>query len=209
MRDGNVGAETLVGRGLISDEIKNRIRDRVDIADVVGQHVSLRRAGQNLVGLCPFHQEKSPSFSVSSSKQMFYCFGCKAGGDVFAFLSKMTGATFPEVLRELGDKVGIAVEESPAERGQRGQAHRIEEMNQAALTWFQSNLRDPQLGATAREYLVRRGIQQATVEAFRLGASSSDWEGLCKFLARKGFSPSDSVTAGLITISYGFFHFRF
>lgn len=199
MRDGNVGVETLVGRGLISDEIKNRIRDRVDIADVVGQHVSLRRAGQNLVGLCPFHQEKSPSFSVSSSKQMFYCFGCKAGGDVFAFLSKMTGATFPEVLRELGDKVGIAVEESPAERGQRGQAHRIEEMNQAALTWFQSNLRDPQLGATAREYLVRRGIQQATVEAFRLGASSSDWEGLCKFLARKGFSPSDSVTAGLIT----------
>lgn len=188
-----------MGRGLISDDIKNRIRDRVDIADVVGQHVSLRRAGQNLVGLCPFHQEKSPSFSVSSSKQMFYCFGCRAGGDVFAFLAKVTGATFPEVLRELGDKVGIAVEESPAERGQRGQAHRIEEMNQAALTWFQSNLRDPQLGATAREYLVRRGIQQSTVETFRLGASSSDWEGLCKFLARKGFSASDSVTAGLIT----------
>jgi DNA primase len=188
-----------VGRGLISDEIKNRIRDRVDIADVVGQHVSLRRAGQNLVGLCPFHQEKSPSFSVSSSKQMFYCFGCKAGGDVFAFLSKVTGATFPEVLRELGDKVGIAVEESPAERGQRGHAHRIEEVNQAALTWFQSNLRDSQLGATAREYLIRRGIQQSTVEMFRLGVSSSDWEGLCKFLARKGFSASDSVTAGLIT----------
>ena len=188
-----------MGRGLISDEIKNRIRDRVDIADVVGQHVSLRRAGQNLVGLCPFHQEKSPSFSVSSSKQMFYCFGCKAGGDVFAFLSKVTGATFPEVLRELGDKVGIAVEESPAERGQRGHAHRIEEVNQAALTWFQSNLRDSQLGVTPREYLIRRGIQQSTVEMFRLGASSSDWEGLCKFLARKGFSASDSVMAGLIT----------
>ncbi|MBS0155778.1 MAG: DNA primase [Nitrospira sp.] len=188
-----------MGRGLISDEIKNRIRDRVDIADVVGQHVSLRRAGQNLVGLCPFHQEKSPSFSVSSSKQMFYCFGCKAGGDVFAFLSKMTGATFPEVLRELGDKVGIAIEESLTERGQRGQAHRIEEMNQAALTWFQSNLRDPSLGATAREYLVRRGIQQSTVEAFRLGVSSSDWEGLCKVLSRKGFSASDGMTAGLIT----------
>ena len=188
-----------MGRGLISDDIKNRIRDRVDIADVVGQHVSLRRAGQNLVGLCPFHQEKSPSFSVSSSKQMFYCFGCKAGGDVFAFLSKMTGATFLEVLRELGDKVGITVEESPAERGQRGQAHRIEEMNQAALTWFQSNLRDPHIGATAREYLLKRGIQQSTVEAFRLGASSSDWEGLCKFLVRKGFSASDSMAAGLVT----------
>ena len=199
MRDGNVGAETLVGRGLISDEIKSRIRDRVDITDVVGQHVSLRRAGQNLMGLCPFHQDKSPSFSVSPSKQMFYCFGCKAGGDVFAFLTRMTGATFPEVLRELGDKVGISIEESPAERGQRGQAHRIEEMNQAAMLWFQSNLRDPHLGATAREYLVGRGIQQPTVEAFRIGVSSSDWDGLCKFLIRKGCSASDGVSAGLIT----------
>lgn len=188
-----------MGRGLISDEIKSRIRDRVDITDVVGQHVSLRRAGQNLMGLCPFHQDKSPSFSVSPSKQMFYCFGCKAGGDVFAFLTRMTGATFPEVLRELGDKVGISIEESPAERGQRGQAHRIEEMNQAAMLWFQSNLRDPQIGATAREYLVGRGIQQPTVEAFRIGVSSSDWDGLCKFLIRKGCSASDGVSAGLIT----------
>lgn len=197
MRDGNVGAATLVGRGFIPDDIKNRIRDLVDIADVVGRHVSLRRAGQNLVGLCPFHQEKSPSFSVSPSKQMFYCFGCKAGGDVFAFLTKITGATFPEVLRELGDKVGIVVEESPAERMQRGQTHRIEEMNRASLTWFQANLRDFQIGAAAREYLNRRGIQQSTVESFQLGVSSLEWDGLLKSLSRKGFSPSEIMTAGL------------
>ena len=158
MCDGKVGAATPVGRSLISDDIKNRIRDRVDIADVIGHHVLLRRTGQNLVGLCPFHQEKSPSFSVSPSKQMFYCFGCRAGGDVFAFLTKITGATFPEVLRELGDKVGIVVEESPVERMQRGQTHRLEEINRAAMTWFQANLRDPQIGVTAREYLNRRGI---------------------------------------------------
>ena len=188
-----------MGRGLISDDIKNRIRDRVDIADVVGHHVSLRRAGQNLVGLCPFHQEKSPSFSVSSSKQMFYCFGCKAGGDVFAFLTKITGATFPEVLRELGDKVGIAVEESPADRRQRGLTHRIEEINQAALTWFQSNLRDPRIGATAREYLTSRGIRDSTMEAFQIGVSSQEWDGLFKFLSQKGFSPSDLIPAGLIS----------
>ncbi len=186
-----------MGRSLISHDIKNRIRDRVDIADIVGQHVSLRRAGQNLVGLCPFHQEKSPSFSVSPSKQMFYCFGCKSGGDVFTFLAKITGATFPEVLRELGDKVGIVVEESSAERVQRGQAHRIEEINRASMTWFQANLRDLQIGATAREYLNRRGIQQSTVDSFQIGVSSSEWDGLFKFLSRKGFSPSEIMAAGL------------
>ncbi len=197
MCDGKVGAATPVGRSLISDDIKNRIRDRVDIADVIGHHVLLRRAGQNLVGLCPFHQEKSPSFSVSPSKQMFYCFGCKAGGDVFAFLTKITGATFPEVLRELGDKVGIVVEESPAERLQRGQTHRLEEINRASMTWFQANLRDPHIGVTAREYLNRRGILHSTVESFKIGMSSPEWDGLCKFLSRKGFSHSEIVTAGL------------
>ncbi|MCS6306226.1 MAG: DNA primase [Nitrospira sp.] len=186
-----------MGRSLISDDIKNRIRDRVDIADVIGHHVLLRRTGQNLVGLCPFHQEKSPSFSVSPSKQMFYCFGCKAGGDVFAFLTKMTGATFPEVLRELGDKVGIVVEESPAERLQRGQTHRLEEINRASMTWFQANLRDPHIGVTAREYLNRRGILHSTVESFKIGMSSPEWDGLFKFLSRKGFSHSEIVTAGL------------
>ena len=199
MRDGNVGAATLVGRSLISDDIKNRIKDRIDIADVVGHHVSLKRAGQNLVGLCPFHQEKSPSFSVSPSKQMFYCFGCKAGGDVFAFLTKITGATFPEVLRELGDKAGIVVEESPAERVQRGQTHRIEEINRTSMTWFQANLRDLQIGATAREYLNRRGIQQSTVESFQIGGSPSEGDGLFKFLSRKGLSHIEIMAAGLIS----------
>lgn len=128
---------------------------------------------------------------------MFYCFGCKAGGDVFTFLTKITGTTFPEVLRELGEKVGIAVEESPAERVQRGQSHRIEEINRASMTWFQANLRDLQIGATAREYLNKRGIQQSTVDAFQIGVSSSEWDGLLKFLSRHGFSHSEIMAAGL------------
>jgi DNA primase len=188
-----------VGRGLISDDIKNRIRDRIDIADVVGQHVVLKRAGQNFVGLCPFHQEKSPSFSVSPSKQMFYCFGCKTGGDVFAFLTKITGASFPEVLQELGDKVGIPVEESLTARIQRGQTHRIADINRASMAWFQSNLRDPHIGAMAREYLNERGIRPSTVETFRIGVSSPEWDGLLKFLSRKGFSHSEIMAAGLGT----------
>ena len=128
---------------------------------------------------------------------MFYCFGCKVGGDVFAFLTKITGATFPEVLRELGDKVGIMVEELPAGRMQRGQTHCIEEINRASMTWFQANLRDPQIGVPAREYLNRRGILQSTVESFQIGMSSPEWDGLFKFLSRKGFSHSEIMMAGL------------
>jgi DNA primase len=128
---------------------------------------------------------------------MFYCFGCKAGGDVFAFLTKITGATFPEVVRELGDQVGIVVEESPAEREQRGQTPRLEEINRASMAKFQANLRDVQIGATAREYLDRRGIQQSTVDSFQIGVSSPEWDGLCKFLSRAGFSHGEITAAGL------------
>ena len=101
-----------MGQGLISDDVINQIRDRVDIAEIVGQHVALTRAGQNLKGLCPFHQEKSPSFTVSSSRQIFHCFGCGAGGNVYTFLMRLTGAAFPEIVRDLGRKVGVDVPES-------------------------------------------------------------------------------------------------
>ncbi|HEX9136796.1 MAG TPA: CHC2 zinc finger domain-containing protein, partial [Nitrospirota bacterium] len=151
-----------MGRGLISDDIINQIRDRTDIVEIVGQHVSLTRAGQNLKGLCPFHQEKSPSFTVSPSRQIFHCFGCGAGGNVFAFLTRITGASFPETVRELGRKVGIEVQESAVQGGpQAAQTGRIEQLNRAAAAWFQQNLREAQGGTEAREYLVRRGIQQA------------------------------------------------
>ena len=118
-----------MGRGLISEDVINQIRDRTDIVEVVGQHVSLTRAGQNLKGLCPFHQEKSPSFTVSPSRQIFHCFGCGAGGNVFTFLTRITGASFPETVREIGRKVGIEVEEAAFQAGpQAAQAVRIEQL---------------------------------------------------------------------------------
>ncbi len=95
-----------MGHGLISDDIIDQIRGRIDITDIVGHHVSLTKAGQNLKGLCPFHQEKTPSFTVSPSRQIFHCFGCGAGGNVFTFLTRLTGASFPEVIRDLGQKGG-------------------------------------------------------------------------------------------------------
>lgn len=187
-----------MGRGLISEDLINQIRDRVDIAEVIGQHVSLTRAGQNLKGLCPFHQEKTPSFTVSSARQIFHCFGCGAGGNVFGFLMRITGSTFPETVRELGQKVGIEVKESGGGAGSHGtQTARIEQLNRSAAAWFQENLRDHTIGAQAREYLAGRGIEEPAIERFGIGYALSDWDALSKTLVKQGFSASELATAGL------------
>ncbi|HEX9156046.1 MAG TPA: DNA primase, partial [Nitrospira sp.] len=157
------------------------------------------RAGQNLKGLCPFHQEKSPSFTVSPSRQIFHCFGCGAGGNVFTFLTRITGASFPETVRDLGRKVGIEVQESAVQGGpQAAQTGRIEQLNRVAAAWFQQNLREAQGGTEAREYLVRRGIQQATIDRFSIGVAPAEWDGLIKSLTKQGFSQGDLASAGLI-----------
>lgn len=188
-----------MGRGLISEDVINQVRDRVDIAEIVGQHVSLTRAGQNLKGLCPFHQEKSPSFTVSPSRQIFHCFGCGAGGNVFTFLTRITGASFPEVVRDLGRKVGIEVQESVTHSGpQAAQLDRIEHLNQAAALWFRQNLGDDRVGSAAREYLASRGIQADTIDHFGIGVAPSEWDGLIKSLGRQGFTQSELSSAGLI-----------
>ena len=188
-----------MGRGLISEEVINQIRDRIDIVDLVGQHVSLSRAGQNLKGLCPFHQEKSPSFTVSPSRQIFHCFGCGAGGNVFTFLTRITGATFPETVRDLGRKVGIEVQEPTADSGsQAQQANRTEHMNQTEARWFHENLRDDLVGAEARAYLAGRGIQQSTIDRFGIGAAPAEWDGLLKALAKQDITSQDLASAGLV-----------
>jgi DNA primase len=188
-----------MGRGLISEDVINQIRDRTDIVEVVGQHVSLTRAGQNLKGLCPFHQEKSPSFTVSPSRQIFHCFGCGAGGNVFTFLTRITGASFPETVRELGKKVGIEVEEAAGQAGpQAAQAVRIEQLNKAAADWFRRNLNDDQVGAEARGYLANRGMVPSTIERFGIGVTPPEWDGLIKSLAKQGFAQNDLASAGLI-----------
>lgn len=187
-----------MGRGLISEDVINQIKDRIDIVDIVGQHVSLTRAGQNLKGLCPFHQEKSPSFTVSPSRQIFHCFGCGAGGNVFTFLTRITGASFPETVRDLGRKVGVEVQESAADSGPHAPQHqRIETVNQTAARWFGENLRDERAGAEARSYLAGRGIQQTTIDRFRIGVAPPDWDGLLKAMAKQGVGAQDLAAAGL------------
>jgi DNA primase len=188
-----------VGQGLISDDVINQIRDRVDIAEIVGQHVALTRTGQNLKGLCPFHQEKSPSFTVSSSRQIFHCFGCGAGGNVYTFLMKLTGSTFPEIVRDLGRKVGVDV---PAAAGgysneARTQLSRLERLNAAAGAWYQRLLTEGAVGAQARAYLESRGITPRTSAQFNIGYAPPEWDGLTKAMLKEGFAPADLVAAGL------------
>jgi DNA primase len=187
-----------MSRGLISQDVINQIKDRIDIVDIVGQHVSLTRAGQNLKGLCPFHQEKSPSFTVSPSRQIFHCFGCGAGGNVFTFLIRITGASFPETVRDLGRRVGIEVQEQATDAGPPQQTNRTEQVNQAASRWFHENLRDERLGAEAREYLCGRGIQQATIDRFGIGVAPAEWDGLLKAMGKQGLAPQDLASAGLV-----------
>jgi DNA primase len=186
-----------VGRGLISDDVINQIRDRVDIVDIVGHHVSLSKTGQNLKGLCPFHQEKTPSFTVSPSRQIFHCFGCGAGGNVFTFLTRITGASFPEIVRDLGRKVGIEIQDTGGPGPNQAQFGRIEQVNQAAIAWFRKNLQHDKTGEPARRYLQERGIHDTTIDRFHIGVAPAEWDGLMKALATQGFSAHELVAAGL------------
>ena len=189
-----------MGRGLISKEVIDRIRDRVDIVEIVSQHVTLAKAGQGFKARCPFHQDKTPSFTVSPSKQIFHCFGCGVGGDVFAFLERTTGDSFPEVVQELGRRVGIEVAAASGDSEQQASpARRLEEINRAAAAWFQHNLRDAHLGANAREYLAGRGIRQTMIDQFGIGVAPLGGDGLLKALTRQGFTPGDLLGAGLLT----------
>lgn len=186
-------------QGLIPQDLISRIRERIDITEVVSDFVTLSRTGQNLKGLCPFHAEKTPSFTVSPSRQLFHCFGCGAGGDVFAFLMKIEGTAFPDAVREVGRRTGIEV---PAVNGRlsvqaQGQRERLEKLNQAAADWFHRNLLEQGTGRTAMAYLLERGIQRDTVEAFGLGVALPEWDGLIRYLSREGYTAIEQAAAGL------------
>ncbi|MFN3682237.1 MAG: DNA primase, partial [Nitrospira sp.] len=193
-----------MGNGLIAEEIIDRIRRQVDIVDVVSQHVALTKTGQNFKGLCPFHQEKTPSFIVNPARQIFHCFGCGAGGSVFTFLTRLTGASFREVVRDLGQQVGIDISELMVTAGgQGGLVGQLERVNGAAALWFKQNLWDARVGMAGRNYLGERGIQPSTIDRFGIGWAPPEWDGLFNALTKQGFSPADLVTAGLVVAREG------
>ncbi|MEO2169867.1 MAG: DNA primase, partial [bacterium] len=177
------------------DPIVDEIKQRLDLADLVGEHVSLKRSGRGWTGLCPFHQEKSPSFHVDSDKGFFHCFGCQEGGDAFSFLMKVTGQTFPEALRALGKRVGVEVPERRRDEG----LERLGEVNAMVAEFFRAALLDEQRGAATRAYLEARGIDEETSERFLLGYAPG--EGWADALVRRGVAEADLKKLGLASES--------
>jgi DNA primase len=173
------------GRGgtRMADEWVERVRAASDIAEVVGQVVQLRRVGRNWTGLCPFHKEKSPSFSVNADRQFYHCFGCKAGGDVFHFIQETEKVGFLEAVELLSRRAGIPVPERRAgERAARTPL--LEALEQAAVA-FEQWLSDPERGRATRDYLAARGIEDGTRRAFRLGLAPEGWSNLADRLGSR------------------------
>ena len=178
-----------------------QIRDAVDIVDVASRYVTLSRTGQNHRGLCPFHEEKTPSFTVTSARQMFYCFGCGVGGDVFTFLMRKEGLEFLEAVGELAEQARVTLPQYTsrgAAPSQVGQRKRLEHLHVLAQAWFQRNLHDPGKGRSALTYLAGRGLEPNTVQEFGLGYAPPSWDGLTGYLMGQGATPADLEASGLV-----------
>ncbi|HXZ86880.1 MAG TPA: DNA primase [Myxococcota bacterium] len=180
--------------GRIPEQVVAEIRERADIVQLVGRYVTLRRSGSRFWGLCPFHSEKTASFQVNEDKQIFYCFGCGAGGDVFAFRMKQEGLDFPDAVRALARELGIAIPEARGAENQSAAAHRA---NDAACAFFRAELRGANGGA-ARQYLAERGVSQDLVERFQIGFAPPGWDGLVAHLRRSSLPIADAEAAGLV-----------
>lgn len=186
----------------ITDETIETLRNVADIAQVVSERVTLKRAGRRLTGLCPFHVEKTPSFSVDPEKQMYHCFGCGAGGDIFSFVMQSEGLSFPEAVKSLADRFGVPLAESQeGDDREAGERQAILEANRVALGVFRHGLLKSPLGGVAREYLEKRGISEDSVARFGLGFIPDGWTRLLDYMTKKGFDPRLLEKSGLVVRS--------
>jgi DNA primase len=166
-----------------------RVKQQADIVRVIGEYIRLKKTGQNFTGLCPFHQEKTPSFAVHPVKQIYHCFGCGAGGDVFKFVMEMEKSTFPEAVRTVAEKSGIAIpkprERSPEERRENQQRTALVEMHRDVAVFFARQLQEGQEGKVAFAYLEDRGLDRETMTRFGLGFAPSTGDALLRLLKSK------------------------
>ena len=170
---------------------------RSDIVDVVSGYVSLQRKGGNLFGLCPFHNEKTPSFSVSPDKQIYHCFGCKKGGGVINFIMEIENLTFPEAVRFLAKRANLPVPEEEERSDADKLRRRVLELNRDAARWYYDLLCSPEGGAV-QSYLDRRQIRKQIAVRFGMGASPDRWDGLLTAMTRKGYTKQELLAAGLV-----------
>ncbi|HYC55022.1 MAG TPA: DNA primase [Candidatus Binatia bacterium] len=193
---------------MIADEKIAEIRQAARISEFVSPYVTLKRSGRNLSGLCPFHSEKSPSFSVSDDGGFFHCFGCGAGGNVFKFVMQMENLTFPEAVRKVGAHYGIDVPES-AGAGPASERDRMLAILAAATRYFRAALAKDGVGDAMADYLQRRGVDAAAIERFALGATPSSSDGLAQYLRRDGHDLAIAERVGLVGLRGGSAYDRF
>ncbi|MBI5804571.1 DNA primase [candidate division TA06 bacterium] len=180
----------------IPEHIIDEIRQASDVVDIVGQYLPLKKMGNTYKTLCPFHQEKTPSFNVNPQKQIWHCFGCGKGGNVYTFLMEYDKVSFVEAVRTLAQKAGIKVPETRADYKD-GRHDLLYQANELAASFFSENLADPK-NASAREYLEKLGITKETQELFRLGYAPNEWDGFIKYAGRSGLSLPLLQESGLI-----------
>ncbi len=185
----------------IPEDKVSEIKNAADIVDIVSEAVLLKKAGKSHVGLCPFHSEKTPSFTVSPDKQIFYCFGCGTGGNVFSFLMKQEGLSFPEAAKRLAKRYGVDIPVrplSPEQKKKISEKEGLLDINRRAMGFFHQALLNGTAGQMARSYFIQRGISQKTIDDFKLGYARDGWDHLLNFFLNKRISPALLEKTGLI-----------
>lgn len=181
----------------IPDEKINEIKNAADIVDVVSEFVILKKAGKNFVGLCPFHSEKTASFTVSPDKQIFHCFGCQEGGNIFSFLMKKDNLSYYEAINVLAKKYGIDLPENSADQKQQSERERLLEVNKLAMEYYSNILQKSDKGKKALKYLENRGVAYEIIKRFKLGYAPAGWNNITEFLSKKKISPLMIEKSGL------------
>jgi len=184
----------------IAEDFIEKVRRQSDIVEIISEYVVLKRTGKNYQGLCPFHSEKTPSFHVNPERQMFYCFGCQTGGNIFSFLIKKENFTFIEAVAYAARKIGLSLpakELSPQEKKIEQKRSQFKEIYEHAAKYFQDVLIRRPEGQAGLKYLMGRGIDQNTIGVFRLGYAPERWDGLLKEMSAKGFTAQELAEFGL------------
>ena len=184
----------------IPEALIDQIRQSVDIVDVISDHVVLNRKGRSFLGICPFHDDSSPSMNVSQDKQIYKCFSCGAGGNVFTFLRDIENISFIESVRQLAERAGITLPDARERTPEQQEAYdELYRANELAFKYFHHMLTEDKRGEEARAYLENRGISREIMDTFGLGYALNAWDGFLAAATRRGFSPQVLERAGLVT----------
>lgn len=185
----------------IPEETIRRVKNTANIVDVVSDNVVLKKSGRNYLGLCPFHVEKTPSFTVSPDKQIFYCFGCQTGGNVFSYVMQSEGVSFPEAVRAVAGRYGIEVPDehlSAEQKKKLSEKEKLLRINQLAVDFFRNSLFDARIGQRALAYLLGRGMTRKIIDSHQLGYAPDGWDGLLRFMEQKRVPVDLLAKTGLV-----------